>query len=316
MRTRAGDLGRYLDLDPVELGNLAVNAAQGHAGDADRLLEQLRNAIGAADGDSELSGDHSLLLDERLDGRDVVARVRQSSGSPIPSASPVQMNAKGAPALGVFNGLLASVAWVLNQAAYFALKKRAGLIGAALGRQLDVADIRDVQRIHLVGHSFGGRLVTAAASFMTVRQPYSLSLLQAAFSHNGFGVDIDGEGLDGAFRNIIDDNRVRERIVVTHTWNDRAVGVLYAVASRASRDISKQLGHVTPTFGGERDRHGGMGANGAQCLVAGESSKLCFDGRASLSLTSKVNNLQCDFIRDHNDIRTAEIGRVLAAAML
>lgn len=81
------------------------------------------------------------------------------------------------------------------------MKDRAGHIGRS-GLAPVLARLRAVApgaRVHLVGHSFGARLVTAAAAGGAGGTVGSLSLLQAAFSHYAFarGWD-DGVTRDGA----------------------------------------------------------------------------------------------------------------------
>lgn len=112
-------------------------------------------------------------------------------------------------------------------------------------------------RVHLVGHSFGGRLVTAAAHLLPAKTPaVSLTLLQSAYSHNGLGEKFDGS-YDGAFRELVSDKRISGPILITHTKNDYAVGIAYPLASGISRDQAA-------AFGDENDPYGGMGRNGAQ----------------------------------------------------
>ena len=116
----------------------------------------------------------------------------------------------------------------------------------------------NVQRIHLVGHSFGCRVATAAAATSTTDKLQSMSLLQAAFSHNGFS-----KSMNGFFRSVVDNQRIKGPIVVTYTPNDRAVGIAYPVASRLS-------GTVASAFGDANDKFGGLGRNGAQKMEPGE----------------------------------------------
>ena len=93
--------------------------------------------------------------------------------------------------------------------------------------------------IHLVGHSFGGRLVTAAAAMLDPGgAPVTMTLLQAAYSHNGLAEKFDGKK-NGAFRTILQDGRISGPIVITHTKNDKAVGIAYPLASRVSSDGSR-----------------------------------------------------------------------------
>ncbi len=85
-----------------------------------------------------------------------------------------------------FPGAATAVANLLNLTTYFEMKQRAGTVGKNGVAPLIDKFADQVERIHLVGHSFGGRLVTAAAANSTTNKLHSLALLQAAFSHNGF----------------------------------------------------------------------------------------------------------------------------------
>ena len=62
-----------------------------------------------------------------------------------------------------------------------------------------------------------------------------MTLLQAAFSHNGFAVKFDHKH-DGAFRTVLGEKRVAGPVLITHTKNDKAVGIAYPLASRIARD--------------------------------------------------------------------------------
>jgi hypothetical protein len=85
-----------------------------------------------------------------------------------------------------------------------------------------------------------------------------MGLLQAAFSHNGFS-----KSKKGFFRSVVDNKRVNGPIFITHTKNDKAVGLAYPAASRISNDQAS-------AFGGADDPFGGIGSNGAQQMEAGE----------------------------------------------
>jgi hypothetical protein len=167
--------------------------------------------------------------------------------------------AGGAAGLGdIFSGIKAGAIRFLNYLAYYEMKKRAGTVGQkAVGPMLDrLAD--NVQRIHLVGHSFGCRLVTASAATSTTDKLQSMSLLQGAFSHNGFS-----KSMNGFFRSVVDNHRIKGPILVTYTPNDRAVGIAYPVASRLSGTVASALGDAN-------DKFGGLGRNGAQKMESGE----------------------------------------------
>ena len=85
----------------------------------------------------------------------------------------------------------------------------------------------------------------------------TLSLLQAAYSHNGLAQNYDGKNHNRTFRALLDEKRVSGPIIITHTKNDRAVGIAHPLASRLSREKAAALG-------AQDDPCGGMGRNGAQ----------------------------------------------------
>ncbi len=148
---------------------------------------------------------------------------------------------------------------MLNYATYYQMKERAGLVG----RNALFPLLRDLRaafadlKIHLIGHSFGGRLVTAAASGAD-GEPVAdtMTLLQAAFSHHAFASRFDGSR-DGFFRQVIAKGAVRGPVVVTCTTNDLAVGKLYPLASLFA-------GQDAAGIGGPESQFGGIGCNGAQ----------------------------------------------------
>ena len=163
-----------------------------------------------------------------------------------------------------------------------------------------------VQRIDLVGHSFGGRVVTASAANSTTDKIKSLALLQTAFSHNGFS-----KSMNGLFRTVVEQKRVDGPILVTHTKNDKAVGLAYPLASRINGD-------KTAAFGDENDVFGGIGRNGAQQMQSGETiagKLLAADGTYQFQ-TGRFFNLEAsDFIKDHSDVTGKEIAHAVRKAV-
>jgi hypothetical protein len=152
----------------------------------------------------------------------------------------------------VLSGFFNSALNLLNYTTYFEMKTRAGTIGKS-----GVAPFIDrlpssIEAIHLIGHSFGGRVVTAAAANSTTPRIRSMTLLQAAFSHNGFS-----KKKNGFFRAVVEQKRVDGPILITHSILDRAVGVAYPLASRINQDDRLALGD-------KNDRFGAIGRNGAQ----------------------------------------------------
>ena len=58
----------------------------------------------------------------------------------------------------------AKIAYILNLFAYNEMKIRAGVVGGGLADHVLNPLLADRKRVHLVGHSFGGRLMTAATA--------------------------------------------------------------------------------------------------------------------------------------------------------
>jgi len=149
----------------------------------------------------------------------------------------------------------------LNFTSWYAMKKLSGETGAnglaasVMAARQELPDIR----VHLVGHSLGGRLVTACCKTLAQQGAApidSLALLEAAFSHFGFSPDA-GSGQPGFFRQVIENRIVRGPIISTFSKQDAVVGTAYAVASLLSRDSLEAIGDAADTYGG-------IGHNGAQ----------------------------------------------------
>ena len=197
-----------------------------------------------------------------------------------------------------------------NLTTFYQMKERAGLIGRnGLAPVLDALVRRySAIRIHLAGHSFGARLATSAAD--SVKAPVrSLTLLQGAFSHHAFSLSI--AGIPGAFRTVVTQHKVTGPIAVTHTRNDKAVGLAYALAARVA-------GQEAAFWGDANDRFGGIGSNGAQRTPEAVQQSLLPARSVYTFEPGRIHNLRADtFVSGHSDIVHKEIGwllnRVIAA---
>ena len=222
----------------------------------------------------------------------------------------------GGAAGGFFQGAAGAVGSVLNFATYYVMKRRAGLVGQN-GLAQTLSGIRTVKpglRIHFVGHSFGGRLVTMAALTLNGEgsaAPDSMTLLQAAFSHNSFSARYPPPNEPGFFRGVMTNTCVRGPILVTHTFNDIPVRVAYSIASALSGE-SAAFARDTPS------QYGGLGANGAQHM-GGEADDGTLHAVGSTQYDfkpGKVFNLLADkYIAGHSAVRVPEVGYALAKAM-
>jgi hypothetical protein len=204
----------------------------------------------------------------------------------------------------MLSGIAAAARRIANFATYYQMKNRAGIVGekglAPLIKKCRTS--KPDLRIHLVGHSFGGRAVTAAAKGLDPNtRNVTMSLLQAAFSHNALSADF-GDGQPGFYRSVIGDKRISGPIIITHTKNDRAVGLAYPLASRLARQVAAAVGD-------RNDPYGGMGRNGAQYTKeADQGTSLGPVGQAYSFKPGRVHNLLADsIITDHGDIRGGEV---------
>lgn len=247
----------------------------------------------------------NLKVDED-DLDDEVAGVGGSASLPLGVGTPATVHGGAAGLKEVLSGFKAAAMNVLNFTTYFEMKARAGTVG-----RNGVAPLIDglaprVQRIHLVGHSFGGRVVAAAAAGSANQKIATMSLLQTAFSHNGFS-----KTMSGFFRAVVDQHRVSGPTLITHTKNDKAVGIAYPLASRISGDR-------TAAFGDENDVFGGLGRNGAQQMEGGETvaGKLLDASGAYQFQNGKIFNLEAsDFVNGHGDVTGKEIAHAIRRAM-
>jgi hypothetical protein len=223
-----------------------------------------------------------------------------------------EVRAAGLPSLS--GGIFGAALNLLNYTSFYEMKTRAGTVGQrGLGSFLDTVHSGQPDlRLHLVGHSFGARLVCAAALVLPRRSVATLTLLQAAFSHFGLSRDWNPDNAGpqtGAFADVLVEEKVRGPILITHTANDVAVGIAYAIASRIANQIAAAVGDAN-------DIYGGMGRNGAQrtdSTIA--KTLLAADGVYDWDV-GVANNLLADaFIQDHGDVTGHETAHALLSAV-
>jgi hypothetical protein len=191
-----------------------------------------------------------------------------------PAAPPDFSAGSGAGLLGdITNRVASSAADFLNLFTYYTMKQRAGVVGAT-GLAPLLANVRAARklRVHLIGHSFGGRLVTSAANALAAPATVnSISLLQAAYSHYGMAKDWDQNNTDGAFRAVIGNRKATDFILATHSVHDSAVGTWYPIAS----ELMRQVGAAAQAPVSE---WGGMGGDGAQATPESTNDVLAATG--------------------------------------
>ncbi|MFF4253296.1 serine-threonine protein kinase [Streptomyces sp. NPDC001663] len=212
---------------------------------------------------------------------------------------------------------------LLRQATYYAMKRRAGTVGErGLGRLVGqlAAAAPDV-RVHLVGHSFGGRLVSFALRGLPegVRTVKSVTLLQGAFSHYAFAARLPHDAHAGGVLQG-QQNRVDGPLVCCFSHFDSALGTIYPLASRMAGDAQGAVEGLS-VDGMLGAKWGAMGHDGVQAVPGTRAYKLP-DALNSTLPTSGCVNIDAAAVVNkggpptgaHSDIVHSELARVVLAA--
>ena len=282
------------------------------------LLRSLLSKQISPDADSasefyKLPGDELLTLLEKIPSSSP-AKPKRTGGAAVVRGG-TSVPAGGAAGLGeVLTGVKSSAAHLLNLITYYQMKERAGLTGST-GLNEILRSIRKQNaniKLHLAGHSFGGRLLTSAVAgtkgYPAIKVN-TLTLLQAAFSHYGFAENYDGKNNHGFFRKVVTDNLVAGPIVISCTDNDKAVGLAYPLASMVA-------GHGAASFGDKNDKYGGIGRNGAQKTPEAVNGSLLKVGGAYKFKAGKLYNLNSDaIIGGHSDLGHNEVAYAFLKAV-
>jgi hypothetical protein len=167
----------------------------------------------------------------------------------------------------------------LHVLSFWAMKRRAGEVGERLGRERLGplwASLQTPPRLHLIGHSFGAKLLASAV--LGGARATSLTLLLAAFSAFAFAPEVAGLGRPGFYHRILAARLVDDPVVVLRSTHDKALGVLYGSltgSGGADRARGRDRGAARATSG--RAGHGRMavaasalGAVGARGVGAPE----------------------------------------------
>jgi hypothetical protein len=227
--------------------------------------------------------------------------------------TPVE-SAEGLP--NPFTALWSGAREVLRISSYYEMKNRAGVIGRT-GLGPLIARFGNV-RFHLIGHSFGARLVSFSLTALptTGTSPVkSLALLQGAFSHFSFADPTPCEAVpSGALASVL--GRVDGPAIATFTAADRAVGWWYPAASMLAHQNAESMVDLTYEWGG-------MGHDGFQQSPAGTTVVMLAQGE-HYDFTSggvyllDANKVICadlsQFSGAHSDIRHPEVAWAIVSA--
>lgn len=228
---------------------------------------------------------------------------------------------------------------LLRQATYYAMKRRAGTVGErGLGPLVGrVAAVAPAVRVHLVGHSFGGRLVSFALRGLPegVRTVKSVTLLQGAFSHYAFAARLPHDTRAGGVLQG-QQNRIDGPLVCCYSSFDAALGTMYPLASRMAGDargMAERVPGAAPSRAGEFGvaefggggmlgaKWGAMGHDGVQAVPGTRAFTLAEALTGPLPTAGCVNVDTAAVVRRggapsgaHSDIVHPELARVVLAA--
>ncbi|MEO5741282.1 MAG: cutinase family protein, partial [Vicinamibacterales bacterium] len=256
----------------------------------------------------------SLLDDSPADKTEGLSQIRTRPGSELfarlGTGAPQGTRGIG----GWFSGIAGSVGQFLNLTQWYVMKDRSGTVGsvgvapAVRALHKSCPDLR----IHLVGHSLGGRVMASCAKALSeapTLQVDSLMLLEAAFSHFGFSDD-NGHGASGFFRDVVVKQVVKGPFLSTFSTEDTVVGNAYAIMSGLACDNTREIGDASDEFGG-------IGRNGP--LKTTEVANFPFQkpGKAYAYKPGVINNLDGSggFIKDHADVMNEAVTYAFASAV-
>ncbi|GAB3268722.1 hypothetical protein GCM10027449_02260 [Sinomonas notoginsengisoli] len=302
-------MGSLIDtgLGHVEAGT-ATPAEQGAA--VDQFHGLLQNVFGGTTASTEDDGESALIASENPK-RDYAA-LATTMGSAQPAGDTEGLGDIFGP---VWNGAKDA----LRVASFYQMKARAGTVGAkGLGpflTQLHAA--APALRVHLIGHSFGARLVSFALNGIGTpgESPVaSVTLLQGAFSHWSFTQAADSPFAEaGALCAVAD--RVAGPLMSTFTAADWAVGKWYPKASFLAQQDNQDTSAP--------DRWGGLGSDGYQSVTPSADISLPLRPGTPLAAgtfyRADANSVikdtsQSSFAGAHSDIQHPEVAGLIVAA--
>lgn len=206
----------------------------------------------------------------------------------------------------------------LNLTTFLLMFNRSADIGSAgisrAARALKAAS-KDV-RIHLVGHSLGGRAVTACALDLLKApkvQVDTMMLLQAAYSHFGLApAGTSPRGVKhprGFFRDVVEKKSVKGAIVATHSEKDSVVGFAYTSMAAVSLNNAR-------AFGDDSSQFGGIGRNGVLDTPEVVTFTLLKPGQAYTLDPAKISTLDGSTgISSHGDVANPAVTWAFASLL-
>lgn len=220
------------------------------------------------------------------------------------------------------NALLGPV----RQVSFWTMKKRARIVGETGAHDLVAALQRAAgnARVHLMGHSFGCIVVSAAIAGPrqddTFPSPLprpvdAVFLVQGAMSLWSYAEKVPfADSRPGFFAELLTARRINGPLVATTSIHDTAVGIYYPLGARFSGQ---------PLLGAELPEYGGIGAFGIQGADASARSILAHTAEYGLVAGDRVNVDASEVINGgngpsgaHSDIAHSAVAHLMWQAVV
>jgi hypothetical protein len=207
----------------------------------------------------------------------------------------------------------------LRQLTFWQMKRRAGNIGQqGLGPFL--ADLHEgvpKLRIHLIGHSFGARLVCFSLTRLEADVPSpvaSLTMLEGAFSHFAFAEKLpQDQQRHGALYGMM--ARVAGPLLACYSSHDLALAIFYPAASLAAGEDAAGLIDDATFRWGAIGHDGAQGVDAASINLGASNPPYAFAaGQFTNVDSSAIISQGSPPAGAHGDIFHPELGRLLLAA--
>jgi len=196
---------------------------------------------------------------------------------------------------------------LLRAATLWTMKERAGQVGAAgVGPVLRGVLADGSARLHLVGHSFGARVVLSAlASQAPARSAHAMLLLQPAVNRWCFAENVAGTGRRGGYADV--PSRLDQPVFTTVSSLDAPLHTYFHLALRGSHLGEPQIAAL-----GDPELYGALGGYGPAGLGeaavtrpaarAGQDRYPIEDGVKVIAIDGTTTVDGHPAIRDHGDI--------------
>jgi hypothetical protein len=302
-------MGQLIDEGVAATGSEPAATQQQRLTEFHSLLQTL---VGNGNQAVEDSGENTLL--RSTDPQSDYAWISDLLGSTPPSGAAEDL-------ADIFAKVWNGAKDALRSGSYYEMKARAGQVGTnGLGPLLEQLHRKaPTVRVHLLGHSFGARLVAFALKGISsagASPVASLLLIQGAFSHWSFAHEQDMPfGTAGALNEYSD--RVHGPLVATFSEHDWAVGRWYPKASFLAQQNASN--DVDPA-----SQWGGMGSDGFQGVTPQAPLDLVPAGQPYSFAASSFYRVnagaviadtgQSPFSGAHSDIRHREVAWLIVSA--